>query len=81
MLPAAALVIRPDRDDSEYLELATRYTSSIALGASAGEGVFLDFLKADARVTLPADQLAALFDLDYHTKNVDVVFKRVFGEG
>ena len=46
-----------------------------------GEGVFLDFLKADARVTLPADQLAALFDLDYHTKNVDVVFKRVFGEG
>jgi adenylosuccinate lyase len=46
-----------------------------------GEGVFLDFLKADARVTLPHDQLAALFDLDYHTKNVDVVFKRVFGEG
>jgi len=41
-LPAAALVIRPDRDDSEYLELATRYTSSIALGASAGEGVLLD---------------------------------------
>ena len=46
-----------------------------------GEGAFLDFLKADDRVTLPADQLEALFDLGYHTKNVDVVFKWVFGEG
>jgi adenylosuccinate lyase len=46
-----------------------------------GEGAFIDFLKADARVTLPHDQLEALFDLSYHTKNVDVIFKRVFGEG
>jgi adenylosuccinate lyase len=46
-----------------------------------GEGAFLDFLKADDRVTLPHDQLEALFDLGYHTKNVDVVFRRVFGEG
>jgi len=41
-LPAAALLIRPDRDDAEYLELASRYTSSIALGATAGEGVLLN---------------------------------------
>ena len=44
-----------------------------------GEGRFLDFLKADARVTLPASQLEALFDLGYHTKHVDTVFARVFG--
>ena len=44
-----------------------------------GEGAFLDFLKADARVTLPAAQLEALFDLGYHTKHVDTVFARVFG--
>ena len=44
-----------------------------------GEGRFLDFLKADARVTLPAVQLEALFDLGYHTKHVDTVFARVFG--
>jgi len=44
-----------------------------------GEGRFLDFLKADARVTLPAEQLEALFDLGYHTKHVDTVFARVFG--
>jgi adenylosuccinate lyase len=46
-----------------------------------GEGRFLDFLKADARVTLPHDQLEALFDLGYHTKHVDTVFARVFGHG
>jgi len=44
-----------------------------------GEGAFRDFLKADARVTLPHDQLEALFDLGYHTKHVDTVFQRVFG--
>ncbi len=44
-----------------------------------GEGAFLDLLKADARVTLPHDQLEALFDLGYHTKHVDTVFQRVFG--
>ena len=45
-----------------------------------GEGRFIDFLKADERVTLPDADLEALFDLGYHTKNVDVIFKRVFGE-
>jgi adenylosuccinate lyase len=44
-----------------------------------GEGRFLDFLKADERVTLPDDQLEALFDIGYHTKHVDTVFQRVFG--
>lgn len=38
---AAALLIRPDRDDAEYLELATRYTSSVALNAPDGEGVLI----------------------------------------
>ncbi|NEX94291.1 adenylosuccinate lyase [Caulobacter sp. 17J65-9] len=46
-----------------------------------GEGAFLDFLKADPEVSanLTADQLEAVFDLDYHTKHVDTVFARVFG--
>jgi hypothetical protein len=39
--PAAALLIRPDRDDAEYRELASRYTSSIALAANAGEAVLV----------------------------------------
>lgn len=40
-LPACALLIRPDRDDAEYLELATRYASSVALNAPGGEGVLI----------------------------------------
>jgi adenylosuccinate lyase len=43
---------------------------------------FLTELKADPEVTAQvADaDLTAMFDLSYHTKNVDVIFRRVFGE-
>ena len=44
-----------------------------------GEGNFLDFLKEDPEVIVPDAELEALFDLGYHTKHVDTVFKRVFG--
>ena len=42
---------------------------------------FLDLLKADSDVTahLDGDALCALFDLGYHTKNVNTIFTRVFG--
>src|SRR6476659_2027243 len=40
-LPASALLTRPDRDDAEYRELATKYESSVALGAPDGEGVLI----------------------------------------
>ncbi len=41
---------------------------------------FLTELKADADVTkaLSAEQLEALFDMNYHTKHVDTIFARVF---
>ncbi|QTN19115.1 adenylosuccinate lyase [Brevundimonas sp. AJA228-03] len=45
-----------------------------------GEGNFLDFLKEDPEVIVPDADLEALFDLDYHTKHVDTVFRRVFGQ-
>jgi adenylosuccinate lyase len=43
---------------------------------------FLDLLAADADVTkyLTHKELAALFDIGYHTKHVDTIFKRVFGK-
>ncbi len=46
-----------------------------------GEGTLLDLLKADPEVTkaVPLAQLEALFDLGYHLKHVDTIFKRVFG--
>ena len=42
---------------------------------------FLDLLKADADVSYLVDDAALeeMFDLAYHTKNVDTIFKRVFG--
>ncbi|BAE51856.1 adenylosuccinate lyase [Paramagnetospirillum magneticum] len=42
---------------------------------------FLDLLKADSEVAakIPAKTLEELFDLRYHTKHVDTIFKRVFG--
>jgi adenylosuccinate lyase len=49
---------------------------------SDGELSLLDLLKADPDVSqrLPADELDALFDLDYHLKYVDTIFDRVFGK-
>ncbi len=45
-----------------------------------GEGNFLDLLKADDDVStrLSGEELEELFDLTYHTKHVDTIFKRVF---
>jgi len=40
-MPCAALLVRADRDDAEYVELATRYASSIRRPAPAGEGVLI----------------------------------------
>ncbi|WP_142849849.1 adenylosuccinate lyase [Telmatospirillum sp. J64-1] len=46
-----------------------------------GNGRFLDLLKADKDVTalMSDSQLEEIFDMGYHTKNVDTIFKRVFG--
>ena len=46
-----------------------------------GEGDFLDLLKTDPDVKklLSAAELEELFDLGYHLKHVDTIFRRVFG--
>jgi adenylosuccinate lyase len=43
---------------------------------------FMELLKADADVTnaLSHEQIESVFDLEYHTKHVDTIFRRVFGE-
>ncbi|WP_339635346.1 adenylosuccinate lyase [uncultured Sneathiella sp.] len=43
---------------------------------------FLELLKADEDVTkaLSNKEIEGVFDLEYHTKHVDTIFKRVFGE-
>ena len=48
---------------------------------SDGKLMLLDLLKADEEVTaaLTEEQLEERFDLDYHFKQVDTIFDRVFG--
>jgi adenylosuccinate lyase len=48
---------------------------------SDGQLSLLNLLKSDRDVIsrLSAEQLEALFDLDYHFKQVDTIFDRVFG--
>jgi adenylosuccinate lyase len=48
----------------------------------AAEVDFLDQLLADTEVTalLPPAEIREKFDIGYHTKHVDTIFKRVFGK-
>ena len=49
---------------------------------SDGQLSLLELLKADTDVTaaLPPEQIEEKFNLDYHFKQVDTIFHRVFGE-
>jgi adenylosuccinate lyase len=52
-----------------------------AMEAWRGNASFLALCRADKdiREFLSDDELVALFDMGYHTKHVDTIFKRVFG--
>jgi adenylosuccinate lyase len=47
-----------------------------------GKGDFLTLLKANSKVRakLKPAEIEANFDLGYHFKHVDTIFKRVFGK-
>jgi adenylosuccinate lyase len=62
-------------------EDAYRLVQRNAMRVWQGEGDFLTFLKADPEVRkhLSEAELAENFDLGYHFKHVDTIFKRVFG--
>ncbi len=56
--------------------------NSMKVWESRGELQLLDLLKADETVTSKVSEaeLDELFNMDYHTKHVDTIFNRVFGE-
>jgi adenylosuccinate lyase len=62
-------------------EDAYRLVQRNAMPVWKGEGDFLKLLKNDAEVKakLSDAELEELFDLGYHLKHVDTIFKRVFG--
>jgi adenylosuccinate lyase len=63
-------------------EDAYTYVQRNAMPVWRGEGDFLTLLKNDPDVSkaLGAAELEELFDLDYHLKHVDTVFRRVFAQ-
>jgi adenylosuccinate lyase len=63
-------------------EDAYKIVQDSAMKVWRGEGDFLAFLKADPRVTakMTEAEIAENFDLGYHFKQVDTIFKRVFGD-
>jgi adenylosuccinate lyase len=63
-------------------EDAYRLVQGNAMKAWHGEGDFLSLLKADKAVRkhLSEAELEENFDLGYHHKHVDTIFKRVFGK-
>ncbi len=58
------------------------YVQRNAMPVWRGEGDFLTLLKKDPDVSkaLSNAEIEELFDLGYHLKHVDTIFKRVFGE-
>jgi adenylosuccinate lyase len=62
-------------------EDAYRLVQESAMRCFRGEGALIDLLKANPDVTnlLKPAELAELFDLGYHLKEVDTIFARVFG--
>jgi adenylosuccinate lyase len=63
-------------------EDAYRLVQRNAMPVWRGEGNFLELLQADEEVGkhLSNEEIASKFNLDYHTRQVDTIFKRVFGE-
>jgi len=63
-------------------EAAYRIVQRDAMRVWAGEGRFADFLKADPEVAkrMSPAEIDAIFDMAYHTKRVDTIFRRVFGD-
>jgi len=63
-------------------EDAYRAVQRNAMEVWHGNGAFLNLLKADKAIgeILANDELESLFDLGYHTKNVDTIFDRVFAD-
>ncbi|GGE40786.1 adenylosuccinate lyase [Agaricicola taiwanensis] len=62
-------------------EDAYRLVQRNAMPVWRGEGDFMSLLKGDAEVSqkLSEAEIESLFNLDFHFKHVDTIFRRVFG--
>lgn len=60
---------------------AYRLVQNLALQAAVGKGCFHELVKNDKKIRrhLSEAEIDSCFDLGYYTRNVDKIFKRVFG--
>ena len=67
--------------ENSYLAVQRNAMKVWGLPEAEREGAFLSFLQSDEEVSakISAEDLAASFDMGYHTKHVDTIFARVFG--
>ncbi len=74
--PSAAILTRPDRDDEEYRELATRYPAAIPLGLAAGTGTLIAprWVLTSARSAGPLRSGRATLQLAGRTVEIQEVF-------
>ena len=73
--PAGAILIRADRDDAEYVEMATRYASSVAIDIpGGGEGVLIAprWVLTSARVGKALQEMKAPPALKFPGRDVAV---------
>jgi hypothetical protein len=74
--PAAAILVRADRDDEEYRELATRYPAAVGLDAAGGSGALIAprwVLTTAQRATALREAKAAL-RVDGATHEIQEIF-------
>jgi hypothetical protein len=74
-LPAPAILIRADREDAEYLEMATKYTSSVAIGIpGGGEGVLISprWVLTSAQVGSALREMKSMPALTFDARAYDI---------
>ena len=73
--------VTPTDEPAEAAELAAtrRWLERAVIGLNLCPFAKAVYVKRQVRFALSDAELEALFDLGYHTKHVDTIFRRVFG--
>jgi len=79
--PAQAILVRADRDDAEYREMATRYTSSVAIDVpGGGEGVLVQprWILTSAQVASALEGMKRMPEVAFEGRKYSIREVRVY---
>jgi trypsin len=80
-LPAQAILVRADRDDAEYLEMATKYASSVAIDVpGGGEGVLVQprWILTSAQVAAALQAMGRMPDVAFEGRKYSIKEVRIY---